>query len=88
MYTQYDPNPLEFKRTTKVTKMIWDESEQRFAPVVFIRIFFDSKTQLEDAIEYHKTTYGESEYQGSWWQDNTSIWLRESLATFWLLKNA
>lgn len=78
---------LEVSRTLQVRKRIWDPADQAFREVRFVRVFIDNRTDHERAIQEHRRDHGEPCYQGAWWHDDRSIWLRESLATWWLLKN-
>lgn len=73
-------------RTQQVRKQVWDPDEQEFREVRFVRVFMGSRQDLDKARDHHRQNYGEPRYQGSWWHDDHSIWLRESLATWWLLK--
>jgi hypothetical protein len=91
-WTQYNPGQFweEFQpsRTMRVRKQIWNDEKQEFQPMTFIRFFYvDLGEKLHKAREYHREQYGAPSYLGAWWTDDHSIWLRESLATFWMLKN-
>lgn len=89
-WTQYNPEIFweEFKpaRSMRVRKQIWDAELNKFVPVTFVRFYLRGDSR-DRAREYHFETYGEAQYLGAWWWDDSSIWLRESLATFWTLKN-
>jgi hypothetical protein len=88
-WSQYDPDIWEAinqARTLQVRKRIWDQEQQQFLEVHFVRVFVNERSELNTAIEQHRRDHGEPQYQGAWWHDDRSIWLRESLATWWLLK--
>lgn len=70
----------------RVKKQVWNEQKTQFLPVEFVRIFTLTSGDRSEACEWHRTNYGEPRYLGAWWHDDRSIWLREDLATFWLLK--
>jgi hypothetical protein len=91
-WTQYNPDQfweeVQPSRTMRVRKQIWNDEKQEFQPMTFIRFFYvDSREKLHKAREYHHEQYGAPSYLGAWWADDHSVWLRESLATFWMLKN-
>jgi hypothetical protein len=73
-------------RTLSVRKRIWDHQRREFLEVRFVRVFISNDVELRRAIDDHRRDHGDPQYQGAWWHDGCSIWLRESLATFWLLK--
>jgi len=72
-------------RTARVRKQIWDNDKREFVVVHFVRVFTLTRRDLDQAREWHRENYGAPVYLGHWWHDDHSIWLRESLATFWLL---
>lgn len=74
-------------RTIKVRKQVWDPADQEFREQWFVRVYISNRQDLVDAIDYHRRNHGEPCYQDSWWHDDQSVWLRESLATWWLLKH-
>lgn len=74
-------------RTQQVRKQIWHAQDQQFQEVCFVRVYIASRQDLEDACDQLRHDHGPPRYQGAWWHDDRSIWLRESLATWWLLKN-
>jgi hypothetical protein len=75
-------------RATVVNKKIWNDATQQFESRVFIRIHCTS-AELRTQKEWMTTQFGEARYQGSWWyQELTNdLWMADSLATFWYLKN-
>lgn len=83
-----DYEPVRGASTAQVRKRIWDQEQQQFLEVRFTRVFINVRSELERAIDQHREEHGAPQYQGAWWHDDRSIWLRESLATFWLLKNS
>lgn len=88
-WSQYDPDiweEIKQARTLQVRKRIWDQEQQQFLEVRFVRVFVHERSELDKAVEHHRRDHGEPQYQGAWWHDDRSIWLRESLATWWLLK--
>jgi hypothetical protein len=88
-FVQYDKEiqQLTPTKTTVVHKRIWNPDQKIFEPVTFVRVFH-SRYELDSVIKYHTEHYGEPKLQGKWWHDRNGIWLREELATFWLLKTS
>jgi hypothetical protein len=74
-------------RTTVVHKRIWNPDQKIFEPVTFVRVLH-SRYELDSVIKYHTEHHGKPQLQGKWWHDRNGIWLREELATFWLLKTS
>jgi hypothetical protein len=86
-FVQYDSNfqyPAPSK-TFVVHKRIWNADQEIFEPVTFVRVF-GTNTELNSGIDFHTEHYGAPRRGITWWHDYDSIWLREDLATFWLLK--
>jgi len=90
-WQQYNPEviweEINVTRSQQVRKRIWDEEDQMFREVRFVRVFISNRTDRERVVQEYQRDHGEPQYQGTWWHDDHSIWLHESLATWWFLKN-
>ncbi len=75
-------------RATVVNKKIWNDKTQEFEPRVFIRVFC-TPAELRRESEWMQQQFGPPEYQGKWWvtELTNDMWMSDSLATFWYLKN-
>jgi hypothetical protein len=75
-------------RATVINKKIWDPTTQEFEPRVFVRVHCTS-AELRNESQWMTDQFGPSEYQGKWWFNDLTndMWMADSLATFWYLKN-
>lgn len=79
----------ELPRHTWSTKRIWDDKDKQFHVARFMRVerSYISRDQIKQYTEELELNYGRPEYLGSWWINaNNDIWMRDSVATFWMLK--
>lgn len=83
---EIDYNP---KHVVNVKKQLWDNAKGEFVTKHFLRYHRDSQTQIDRDCTMLTKAYGPPQYQGMWWVEHRQrfIWLAESAATFWSLKN-
>lgn len=75
-------------RATIINKKLWNPATQQFEPKVFVRVNC-SKSELQRESEWMTQQFGPPMYQGQWWVNDLTndMWMADSLATFWYLKN-
>lgn len=83
---EWDEPPVG--RATIVNKKIWNKKTQEFEPRVFIRVHC-TRDELYRETQWMQEQFGPPEYQGKWWTTELTndMWMADSLATFWYLKN-
>jgi hypothetical protein len=91
MYTssiRVDWDDAPVGRAHVVNKKIWDKHTQEFEPRVFIRVNCNS-AELQREKQWMTEQFGPPKYQGQWWtiEITNDLWMADSLATFWYLKN-
>lgn len=76
-------------KVVTVKKQVWDSSKQEFVTKRFIRYYRNTQSEIDQDCTTLTKAYGLPQYQGMWWVEHSRryVWLAESAATFWTLKN-